>query len=45
MINALHLIWIIPLAAMIGATVGVFALAIVSINKCDTSEWDGNEKL
>jgi hypothetical protein len=32
MINALHLLWIVPLSA----TVGAFCMALVAVNKADT---------
>lgn len=35
MINALHLLWIVPLSAMIGATIGVLFMALMFINKFD----------
>ena len=35
MINALHLIWIIPLSATIGATIGVFFMGLMFVNKFD----------
>ena len=31
MINALHLIWIIPLSLMIGGTVGAVAMALLNM--------------
>lgn len=44
MINALHLIWIIPLSLIIGATIGAFIMALMNMFKVldEGGEKDGN---